>query len=291
MEFLNYHHLYYFWTVCNEGGFTKAAQKLHLSQSAISDQVRRLEEVLGQKLINRTTRRFELSESGVLAFEYAETIFSAGKELMDIMLHGPTKGQQIIRIGALGSLSRNLQLRFLRPLLDRDDVRFQVVVGDSKRLLRMLREHLIDVVLSTFSPGEASAGNVYIHSLNESPLCAVMFNKTNTNADFFELLKTKKVFLPSRNFESRADFDHYIESNSLPLKVAGEVDDIALLRLIALSGKGIVIVPKIGILTDIEKKNLIVLFEFEKIRQKFYAITRQKKSPNPIIAELIRLAR
>src|SRR5689334_14395374 len=130
MNTLNYHHLFYFWTVCQEGGFTKASQKLRISQSAVSEQVRHLEESSGQRLIERTTRSFQLTENGNIALKYAEMIFGAGQELVDFMLHRPRKGKQLIRIGALGSLSRNLQARFLAPILNRKDVRFSLIVGD-----------------------------------------------------------------------------------------------------------------------------------------------------------------
>ncbi len=133
---LNYHHLYYFWTVCNVGSFTRAAMKLRISQSAVSEQVRRLESDIGQLLIKRSTRSFVLTEAGTTALNYAETIFAAGNELVDYMKNRPGIRIQNIRVGALGSLSRNLQAAFLNPILERGDVQFSVTVGDSRRPFR-----------------------------------------------------------------------------------------------------------------------------------------------------------
>jgi LysR family transcriptional activator of nhaA len=290
MDHLNYHHLHYFWAVCHEGGFTKAGLRLRLSQSAVSEQVSSLEVALGQKLISRTTRRFELTEAGRAALKYANTIFTTGEELLDFMKHRPNQNKQMIRIGALGSLSRNVQAAFLKPLLDRNDVHFSVTVGDSKRLLRLVRDHALDVVLSTFPVGEEEAGELYTHRLSQSPLCIVggpkpgRRNSGNPN----ELLESHRVFLLGTAMESRSDFDHYVESNRLKLNVAGEVDDVALLRILALTGKGLVVIPKFGVANDIRNKSLAVFHEFKTINQSFYAITRQKKFPNPLIGQLVR---
>ena len=293
METLNYHHLFYFWTVCKEGGFTKAGQKLRLSQSAVSEQVSRLEEAFGQKLITRTTRSFELTEAGGTAFQFAETIFTTGSELMDFMLHRPSSKKQQIRIGAIGSLSRNLQAKFLAPILERDDVQFSMTVGDSKRLLRLLRDHSLDIVLSTFSATEEESTELYTHLLTHSPLCIVSSKsiKFKKYERIEYILENNRIFLPTSSLESRSDFDHYIESNKINLKTTGELDDIALLRILALSGKGLVVIPRLGVTNDIENGSLVVLHEFKNIKQRFYAITRQKKFPNPIINELIRSLR
>jgi LysR family transcriptional activator of nhaA len=290
MDSLNYHHLYYFWMVCHEGGFTKAGLKLRLSQSAVSEQIRRLEEALGQKLIARTTRSFELTEAGRTALRYAETIFTTGRELMDFMKHRPTKSRHQLRIGALGSLSRNLQATFLRPLLDREDIYFSVTVGDTKRLFRLLRDHSLDIVLSTFPAGEDASTELYTHLLTQSPLCLVISKSIAIQKDLSleTLIQSRRIFLPSATLESRSDFDHYVESKGIHLNVAGEVDDVALLRVLALTGKGLVVLPKLGVSDDIANNSLIVLHEFKNIKQKFYAITRQKRFPNPTIAELVR---
>ena len=287
MNNLNYHHLHYFWTVCREGGFTKASQKLRISQSAISEQVSRLEDNLGQKLIERTTRSIQLTENGNVALKYAEMIFGAGQELVDFMQHRPRKGKQLIRVGALGSLSRNLQARFLAPLLKRKDVRFSLIVGDLKRLVRLLKDHQIDVILTTHPVNESESGELYTHLLVQSPLCIVSRTKSG-KSKLDKILKSEQVFLPSKTLESRAEFDHFIESRGLSIELVGEVDDIALLRLLALSGKGIVVVPRMGVISDIESKSLFVIHEFKEIRQKYYAVTRQKRFPNLLVADLVK---
>jgi LysR family transcriptional regulator, transcriptional activator of nhaA len=128
---------------------------------------------------------------------------------------------------------------------------------------------------------------VYTHMLMQSPLCIVS-KKLKRGMELKEIFLQERVYLPSRSLESRADFDHWVESNGLSFQVAGQIEDVALLRLIALSGKGIVVIPRMGVLKDLESRTLSVLHEFKGIKQKYYAITRQKKVPNTFISELIK---
>jgi len=288
MQNLNYHHLFYFWTVCQEGGFTKAAKKLRLSQSAISEQVSRLEEALGHKLLERTTRKFDLTEMGVIVLGYSETIFSTGQELLSFVQNRPETNRHIIRIGALGSLSRNLQAQLLLPLLDKNNVQFSVVVGDFKRLTRLLKDHALDTILTTSMPDEDGQDELHAHLLTESPVCMVATRGQRLrNLSLSEVLHDQKVFLPSRAMESRAEIDHYLSRHKITINLVGEIDDVALLRALAIKGKGVVVVPKIGVAQDLEDETLVVLYEFKNIKQRYYAMTRQKKFPNPVIESLI----
>lgn len=293
METLNYHHLFYFWTVCKEGSFTKAGLKLSLSQSAISEQVKRLEESFDQKLIQRTTRSLELTEAGLAALGYADTIFGTGRELMDFMKHRPTIRSQKIRIGAIGGLSKNMQANFISPLLDREDVQFSVTTGDPQRLLRLLREHSLDIVLSSFSSGEVAKTDLFTHLLSESSMCLVSApgSRTPKHRTLEDHLSLERLFLPTAATESRSGFDHFVEARKIKPKIVGEIDDVALLRILALTGKGNALVPKVGVQRDLIRGELRLLHEFKGIKQRFYAITRQKKFPNPIVNDLVKLLR
>jgi DNA-binding MarR family transcriptional regulator len=83
MEWLNYHHLLYFWTVARTGNISNASKELLLAPPTISAQVSRLEDTLGEKLFARSGRRLVLTEAGRVVFRYAEDIFGLGRELMD----------------------------------------------------------------------------------------------------------------------------------------------------------------------------------------------------------------
>ena len=139
MSRLNFHHLHYFWAVAKEGNLTRAAAHLHVSQSALSAQIRQLEEQLGQPLFARVGRSLQLTEAGQLALGYAESIFASGNELMALLREGRRDERQVLRIGAVATLSRNFQENFLRPLLERADVELVLQSGSLTDLLARLR--------------------------------------------------------------------------------------------------------------------------------------------------------
>src|SRR5690606_21972242 len=119
---LNYNHLRYFWAVAHEGNLTRAAARLHVAQSAVSVQIRQLEDQLGHQLFERRGRRLELTEAGRIALDHADAIFEAGAELEGILQARATSARQVLRVGSLATLSRNFQLAFLAPMLGRADV-------------------------------------------------------------------------------------------------------------------------------------------------------------------------
>ena len=149
---LNYKHLRYFWAVAHGGNLTRAASQLHVSQSALSVQIKKLEEWIGHDLFERRGNGLVLSETGGIALDYADTIFGAGEELVNTLRGHDTAARQTLRVGAISTLSRNFQWKFLAPLFDRDDVLIVVRSGSQERLLADLESHAIDVVLTNVPP-------------------------------------------------------------------------------------------------------------------------------------------
>ena len=135
MSRLNYHHLHYFWAVAKEGNLTRAAAQLHVSQSALSTQIKQLEEQLGQTLFTRESRALQLTEAGRVALMYADTIFETGNELTALLRDGQRLARQVLRIGGVATLSRNFQENFVKPLLKRTDVELVLQSGSLDDLL------------------------------------------------------------------------------------------------------------------------------------------------------------
>ena len=147
MRRLNFHHLHYFWAVAREGNLTRAADSLHVSQSALSTQIRALEEQLGHDLFIRSGRQLLLTEAGHMALEYADNIFALGNELQTT-LKGSLQSVQKLRVGAVATLSRNFQENLLRPFLGRHDVQLTLESGSLEDMLERLDRHTLDIVLS-----------------------------------------------------------------------------------------------------------------------------------------------
>lgn len=290
MDRLNHHHLYIFWTLARQGTFTKAAETLRIAQSAVTSQVQSLEKTLGMELIDRSNRRKPtLTDGGKRVLEFADMIFEASTELLEWAKQGELRDTQILRIGALSGLSRNLQYEFLKPILSNPKVKFEVTTGDQAKLVRLLREHALDMILSTHNvQSEDVNRSFHTHVLTRSPLVFVTHSKdTRRNMALREMLLSRPLYVPGANFEARPELEAFLERMKCKHQIAGEIDDIALLRIFALRSGGVVVLPQLGVQNDIDDGSVLVLGGAGKIEQRFYAITRQRQYPSKIIESLI----
>ena len=172
MDFLNYHHLRYFRVIAGERNLSAAARKLNLSPPALSVQLKQLES-MGHILFERLPTGLELTEAGRVALDYAQTIGKAGEELMDVMRHGVGAGRQVLRVGAVATLSRNFQLEFLRPALKREDIEVVVRSGSLAELIVSLQSHEVDVVLSNEPIRRDSERSRHSHLLADQAVALV----------------------------------------------------------------------------------------------------------------------
>ncbi len=289
-QWLNYHHLYYFWVVAREGTMTKAAEKLRLSQSTLSEQIKLLEESLGTLLFDRVKRTLVLTEAGRLSFEYCEKIFATGAELYQLLQSKSAQvDNQLIRIGAVNSISKNLQSRFLEPFLSNENIQFVLVEGSMTYLTDKLRNHQLDIILSNFPARTDVDRDLYNHPIGEMNVVAVGTDKfMNGISDIKEMLKKYPIFIPTFDSEIRSSLDRWFKQNGVEPNIKGEIEDMALIRLMALSGKGIVLAPEIVAIDEIKNGALKVFHRFESMKEYYYAITPDRKFKNSLVDEMSR---
>ena len=288
MPFLNYHHLRYFRTIAREQSLARAAEKLNLSAPALSIQLKQLEESLGHSLFERTRGGLRLTEAGRVAYEYAETIGRAGEELMDVMQHRPSGGRQVLRVGAMATLSRNFQLEFLRPVLHRRDVEVVVRSGGLRELLVMLQAHQTDLVLSNHPVRRDAETPWHSHLLAEQPVSLVgapAWKKKRLK--FPQGLRDVPLILPTLESNTRAGFDRLLAAAGVRPLVTAEVDDMAMLRLLAREGDGLALVPPVVVRDEIASKELVETHRIPQLRETFYAVTPSRRFPNPLVEELV----
>lgn len=288
MAFLNYHHLRYFREIAAEASIAKAAQKLNISSPALSIQLRQLEESLGHKLFERERRGLRLTETGRVALEYAEIIYGAGEELLDALEHRPHAGLQILRVGAVSTLSRNFQLQFLQPALRSQGVEVVIRSGSLRELLSQLQSHQIDVLLSNQAARQDSGTPWHSHLLEEQPVVLVgtpewKKKKLRFPKDFQDV----PVILPTLESNTRAEFDRLVHAAKVRPRIMAEVDDMAMLRLLAREGGGLTLVPRVVVRDEVASGELEVTHRIPQLKETFFAITPTRRYPNQWVARLL----
>jgi len=288
MARLNYHHLHYFWAVAKEGNLTRAAARLHVSQSALSTQIRQLEEQLGQALFERQGRTLQLTEAGQLALGYAESIFASGSELLALLREGRRAQRQVLRIGAVATLSRNFQENFLAPLLGRDEVELVLQSGSLADLLARLRVHTLDLVLSNQRVHGGADEAWRCRRIARQPVSLVGRPRPRRKAFRFpDDLAELPLLLPGRDNEIRGGFDLLCEQLGIRYRLRAEVDDMALLRLLARDADGVALVPSVVVQDELRSGTLVEYVVVPGLYESFYAISVPRRFEPPLVKELL----
>lgn len=289
MRELNFNHLHYFWAVAHEGSLTRASERLNLSQSAVSVQIHKLERQLGNPLFDRLGKKLILTEAGQIALDYADTVFKAGDELISTLRGRPHASRQILRVGALTTLSRNFQLEFLRPLAGRADVELIVRSGTLRDLLTQLETHAIDVVLANSAAPRDNRSLLRNYLLSEQPVSLVgRPPRRKPRFRFPNDLRSEPILLPSLDSDIRVAFDRILESAGIRPNILAEVDDMAMLRLLAREREGVTLVPPIVVRDELKNGTLIEHCRIPEVTEKFYAIVQKRRFPNQLLVRILK---
>lgn len=287
MSEFNYHHLRYFWAVAHDGNLTRTAERLNLSQSAVSVQIKQLEAQLGHPLFERRGRQLILTEAGRIALDHADAIFAAGRELVGT-LQEKGRTRQAIRIGALATLSRNFHMEFLRPVLDRPDVEIILRSGTSADLLQSLESLNLDVVLINRAPSRDAVTPFVSHRISEQPVSLIGTpERLQDSLSAEERVATQPVILPTPDTNIRVGFDAWTERLGIRPQIAAEVDDMAMMRLLTRAGAGLGVLSPIVVQDELNTGRLIEAERLPNITETFYAVTLSRRFPNPILADLL----
>ena len=289
MNQLNFHHLHYFWAVAKEGNLTRAAAHLHVSQSALSTQIRQLEQQVGQSLFVRTARSMQLTEAGRLALNYADSIFATGEELMSVLREGQAPDRQILRIGAVATLSRNFQENFFRPLLTREDVELVLQSGSLQELLTRLRVHTLDLILSNRRVHSSADDPWRCRRIARQPVSLVGQPRPRRKKFRFpEELATVPLLLPSPDNDIRVGFDLLCSQLGIRYRMRAEVDDMALLRLLARDSDSVALVPTVVVQDELGSGRLEEYCVVPDLFENFYAITVQRRFAPVLLKTLLK---
>jgi LysR family transcriptional activator of nhaA len=254
----------------------------------LSVQLKQLEESIGQPLFHRQHKSLVLTEAGRIALDYADTIFRSGEEMMSVLQNRPTSRRKVFRVGAVATLSRNFQLSCLQPFIGREDVELVLRSGSLRALLAQLQAHTLDVVLSNLPVRREADTAWHSHLLEEQPVSLVGKKSRGRKAFRFpEDLEREPLLLPSLDSQLRASFDLVLEREGIIPMIAAEVDDMAMLRLLAREGAGLALVPPVVVEGELKRGILTELYRFEDLSESFYAITPSRRYPNELVGEML----
>jgi LysR family transcriptional activator of nhaA len=271
---LNFRHLFYFWRVAKTGHLTRAAQDLHTSQSALSAQISQLEDRLGEALFEREGRRLVLTDTGQLVLSYAENIFGLGQEMLG-RLQGRSEGMIRLRVGSVATLSRNYQENLIRPLLIEPSVVLSLESGLLEGLLERLIQHQLDVVLANETVPTDSDRPLHCRFLGSQAIslvgpASVWRSRTLRVPDD---LDGADIALPGPRHALRAQFDAMCISASVKPRLRAEVDDMAMLRLIARDSGWLTVLPEVVVQDELRSGGLVSVGQSTQLQENFYAIT------------------
>nr|WP_313406788.1 LysR family transcriptional regulator [Pseudomonas sp.] len=285
MRRLNFHHLHYFWAVAKEGNLTRAAQSLHVAQSALSTQIRALEEQLGHALFIRSGRNLLLTEAGQLVLDYADSIFALGSELQ-MTLQGALQANRQLRIGAVATLSRNFQENLLRPFLGRAELRITLESGSLGELLERLALHNLDVVLTNQAVSSDAQRSWRCRLLDRQSVCLVGPPRSGS-FDLRRDLQQARLIVPGRSSDIRSQFELFCDSQGLQPDICAEVDDMAMLRLLARDSGDMALLPAVVVQDELQSGVLQLYAEIPEIAEQFFAVTLQRQFRLDILDELL----
>lgn len=287
MAEMNYNHLRYFWEVARDGNLTRTAARLNLSQSAVSVQIRKLEDRLGQPVFERRGRQLHLTEAGRITLEYADTIFGAGQELLDT-LRGTGRPRQVLRVGALATLSRNFQIEFLRPLLGKPEVELILRSGTSMELMQGLDTLSLDLVLTNRVPAPDALTLYEVHQVAEQPVSIIGTPaRLAPDRSLVDMLRAEPMIVPTAESPIRTGFDMLCLRLDVRPVLAAEVDDMAMMRLLAREDIGLAILPSIVVKNELETGLLQEARHDVGLSESFHAVTAKRKFPNPLLSTLL----
>lgn len=289
MEWLNYHHLFYFWTVAKEGSISRACERLSLAQPTISGQLRRLEESLGEKLFAKAGRSLTLTEVGQVVYRYADEIFSVGRELQDVLRGRPRGRPAKFIVGVSDVMPKWIVFRVLEPVFRmRDPIHLVCFEDNTESLLVQLASHQLDMVLTDAPISAPSRTRAYNHELGScgisffgAPELVVRFKR-----NFPQSLDGAPFLLPVEGSTLRRSLDQFFQRHGIRPAVAGEFQDSALLKVFGQAGAGVFAVPS-AVEQDVKHHyGCGVIARTDEVLERFFAVSVERKLKHPAVVAI-----
>ena len=294
MRHLNYSHLQYFWTVAREGSIVKASEVLHLTPQTISGQLKLLEQSVGEPLFRRAGRRLVLSDTGHVAFQYADEIFSIGSELANVIRSKELSGSLAFNVGIVSSMPKLIAERIITPAFDSETpLRVRCQEASLEQLLGELAVHHLDLVLSDQPVPSGLNVRAYNHRLGESGMSFFVrrSDARRYKSRFPASLSGAAMLLPTQNSALRRRLDEWFDTEGLSPTIVGEFDDSALLKAFGQAGVGVFTAPSAIEKEICEMYRTSVIGRTDEVTERFYAISPERRLKHPAVVLITETAR
>lgn len=289
MKWLNYHHLYYFWTIAKEGGIAKAAVKLRLGQPTLSTQLKQLEDILEQPLFERRNRSLVLTEAGKVALGYAEDIFKLGDELIQVLEDKTFSTRVAFTLGALDSVPKHIILSLAKAAIRSEDCSVTVLEGKGDELFRELFAHQIDLMVSNYPPMNSEQGRTYSRSIAKVPVAVFGAPKfASLKKNFPKSLEGQPFIFPTAHSKLRQDLDHFFTVNLIKVKLVAETQDTSIQKLMGLDAMGLLPLPEFAAQQLVSEKKLVKIGILQSVREEYWLVSGARKIANPVAARLMK---
>lgn len=286
-QWINYHHLFYFKTIAEEGSVSRAAEKLRLGQPTLSAQLKQFEETLGVQLFERRHKKLLLTEQGKVALDYSKNIFRMGSEMYEV-LHDRLKPlKPSLHLGALDSVPKQIVLQLVKQAFRISPCQITLSEGKSDELLRELVSHRMDIMVTNFLPAGTDAKGLYPKSITKKNVAFYGAPKFKSlRKGFPKSISGVPMVLPTYDSRLRQDLDHWAKLNKIELNMVTESQDIAVKKLIATEGMGLIPTATHTVTEQVLRGELVEIGQLQGVYEELFLITAQRKIENPIASKL-----
>ncbi len=286
-QWINYHHLFYFKTIAEEGTVSRAAEKLRLGQPTLSAQLKQFEETLGVQLFERNHKKLTLTEQGKVALDYAKNIFRMGSEMYEV-LHDRLKPlRPSLHIGALDSVPKQIVLQLVKKAFRISQCQITLSEGKSDELLRELSAHRMDLVVTNFLPSGVDAKGLYPKSITKKNVGFFGAPKfKNLRKNFPQSISGEPMIFPTYDSRLRQDLEHWAKIHKIELNIITESQDISIKKLMAINELGIIPTATHTVTGQVLRGELIEIGQLQGVHEELFLVTAQRKIENTIASQL-----
>ncbi len=286
-QWINYHHLFYFKVIAEEGSVSKAANKLRLGQPTLSAQLKQFEETLGVQLFERQHKKLNLTEHGKVALDYSKNIFRMGSEMYEV-LHDRLKPlKPSLHLGALDSVPKQIVLKLVKHAFRISPCQITLSEGKSDELIRELSAHRMDLIVTNFLPSGIDAKGLTHKSIVKKNVAFYAAPKFKSlKKGFPKSISGQPMILPTYDSRMRQDLDHWAKLNKIELNIVIESQDISVKKLMAISEMGLIPTATHTVSEQILRNELVEIGHLQGVHEELFLVSAQRKIENQIASKL-----